>query len=38
RWEGVGSHPTLAAIGVDEVVTAVDEVERAVRVSRAVAA
>ncbi|MEU6076554.1 glycosyltransferase family 9 protein [Micromonospora sp. NPDC047074] len=38
RWEGVGSHPTLAAIGVDEVVAAVDEVERAVRVSGAVAA
>ena len=38
RWDGVGSHPTLAAIGVDEVLTAVDEVERAVRVSGAVAA
>lgn len=38
RWDGVGSHPTLAAIGVDEVVAAVDEVERAVRVSGAVAA
>ncbi|MEU4780962.1 glycosyltransferase family 9 protein [Micromonospora sp. NPDC023633] len=38
RWDGVGSHPTLAAIGVDEVVAAVAEVERAGRVSGAVAA
>ncbi|MBQ1073820.1 glycosyltransferase family 9 protein [Micromonospora sp. C31] len=38
RWEGAGSHPTLAAIGVEQVVAAVDEVERAVRVSGAVAA
>ncbi|RLK22361.1 ADP-heptose:LPS heptosyltransferase [Micromonospora sp. M71_S20] len=37
-WDGVGSHPTLAGIGVDDVVTAVDEVERAVRGSGAVAA
>ncbi|MEV4546067.1 glycosyltransferase family 9 protein, partial [Micromonospora echinaurantiaca] len=37
-WDGVGSHPTLAAVGVDEVLAAVDEVERAVRVSGAVAA
>ncbi|NES13377.1 MULTISPECIES: glycosyltransferase family 9 protein [unclassified Micromonospora] len=35
---GVGSHPTLAAIGVDEVLAAVDEAERAVRVSGAIAA
>ncbi|MFG3421448.1 glycosyltransferase family 9 protein [Micromonospora sp. NPDC048063] len=38
RWDGVGTHPTLAAVGVDEVVAAVDEAERAVRVSGAVAA
>ncbi|MER7891371.1 glycosyltransferase family 9 protein [Micromonospora sp. NPDC094482] len=37
-WDGVGSHPTLAALGVDEVSAAVDEVERVVRVSGAVAA
>ncbi|MGS2619603.1 glycosyltransferase family 9 protein, partial [Micromonospora sp. LZ34] len=37
-WDGVGSHPTLAAVGVDEVLAAVDEVERAVRISGAVAA
>ncbi len=35
---GVGTHPTLAAIGVDEVLAAVDEAERAVRISGAVAA
>ncbi|MFE9957799.1 glycosyltransferase family 9 protein [Micromonospora sp. NPDC005299] len=35
---GVGAHPTLAAIDVDEVVAAVDEAERAVRVSGAIAA
>nr|WP_239543108.1 glycosyltransferase family 9 protein [Micromonospora terminaliae] len=35
---GVGTHPTLAAIEVDEVVAAVDEAERAVRVSGAIAA
>ncbi|MEU9506242.1 glycosyltransferase family 9 protein [Micromonospora sp. NPDC048170] len=38
RWEGVGTHPALAAIGIDEVLAAVDEAERAVRVSGAVAA
>ncbi|WP_433392585.1 glycosyltransferase family 9 protein [Micromonospora sp. KLBMP9576] len=37
-WDGVGSHPTMAALGVDEVLAAVDEVERAVRISGAVAA
>ncbi|SCL33306.1 ADP-heptose:LPS heptosyltransferase [Micromonospora nigra] len=31
-WDGVGSHPTVAAVGVDRVVAAVDEVERTVRV------
>ncbi|MFI7428995.1 glycosyltransferase family 9 protein [Micromonospora sp. NPDC049836] len=35
---GVGTHPTLAAIGVDEVLAAVDEAEQAVRVSGATAA
>ncbi|MFE9693343.1 glycosyltransferase family 9 protein [Micromonospora sp. NPDC005806] len=35
---GVGTHPTLAAIPVDEVLAAVDEAERAVRVSGAIAA
>jgi ADP-heptose:LPS heptosyltransferase len=35
---GVGTHPTLAAVRVDEVVAAVDEAERAVRVSGAIAA
>ncbi|MEU9743918.1 glycosyltransferase family 9 protein [Micromonospora chersina] len=35
---GVGTHPTLAAIEVDEVVAAVDEAERAMRVSGAIAA
>ncbi|GAA2194135.1 glycosyltransferase family 9 protein [Micromonospora lupini] len=38
RWDGVGSHPTLTALPLDEVLAAVDEVERAVRVSGAVAA
>ncbi|MEV4656218.1 glycosyltransferase family 9 protein [Micromonospora sp. NPDC049301] len=38
RWDGVGSHPTLAALRLDEVLTAVDEVERVVRVSGAIAA
>ncbi|WBB69779.1 glycosyltransferase family 9 protein [Micromonospora sp. WMMD812] len=38
RWDGVGSHPSLAAVGVDQVSAAVDEVERVVRVSGAVAA
>ncbi|WP_433532478.1 glycosyltransferase family 9 protein [Micromonospora sp. CA-263727] len=33
-----GSHPTLAALGLDEVLAAVDEVERTVRADRAVAA
>ncbi|MEH0973271.1 glycosyltransferase family 9 protein [Micromonospora sp. CPCC 205546] len=37
RWDGVGSHPTLAAVGVDEVMAAVDDVERTVRVSGAAA-
>lgn len=37
-WDGVGSHPRLAAVGVDEVLAAVDEAERAVRVSGALAA
>ncbi|MFG2057414.1 glycosyltransferase family 9 protein [Micromonospora sp. NPDC048930] len=35
---GVDTHPTLAAVGVDEVLAAVDDAERAVRVSGAVAA
>ncbi|WP_422739481.1 glycosyltransferase family 9 protein [Micromonospora sp. WMMD729] len=38
RWDGVGSHPTLAALRLDEVLAAVDEVERVVRVSGAVTA
>ncbi|WP_406076424.1 glycosyltransferase family 9 protein [Micromonospora sp. NBC_00858] len=38
RWDGVGSHPTLAAVHLDEVLAAVAEVERVVRVSGAVAA
>ncbi|GIJ22612.1 glycosyltransferase family 9 protein [Micromonospora lutea] len=38
EWNGVGDHPTMVALGVDEVLAAVDEVERAVRVDRAVAA
>ncbi|NLU78744.1 glycosyltransferase family 9 protein [Micromonospora sp. HNM0581] len=38
EWNGAGHHPTMVALGVDEVLTAVDEVERAVRVDRAVAA
>ncbi|MEU4336126.1 glycosyltransferase family 9 protein [Micromonospora lupini] len=38
RWDGVGSHPALTALRLDEVLAAVDEVERAVRVSGAVAA
>ncbi|MGK5739641.1 glycosyltransferase family 9 protein [Micromonospora sp. URMC 103] len=37
-WDGVGSHPSLMALGVDEVSAAVDEVERVVRDSGAVAA
>ncbi|MEV6815738.1 glycosyltransferase family 9 protein [Micromonospora sp. NPDC051296] len=37
-WDGSGSHPTMAAIGLDEVLAAVDEVERAVRADRAIAA
>ncbi|BCJ57361.1 glycosyltransferase family 9 protein [Micromonospora endophytica] len=37
-WDGVGSHPALAALSVDEVLAAVDEVERVVRADRAVAA
>ncbi|MET8358356.1 glycosyltransferase family 9 protein [Micromonospora sp. NPDC005171] len=37
-WDGVGSHPTMAALRLDEVLTAVAEVERVVRVSGAVAA
>ncbi len=35
---GVGTHPTLAAVGVDEVLAAVDDAERAMRDSGAVAA
>ncbi|MFG1872960.1 glycosyltransferase family 9 protein [Micromonospora arborensis] len=38
RWDGVGSHPTMAALRLDEVLAAVSEVERVVRVSGAVAA
>ncbi|WBB46584.1 glycosyltransferase family 9 protein [Verrucosispora sp. WMMA2044] len=38
EWDGVGDHPTMVALGVDEVLAAVDEVERVVRVDRAVAA
>ncbi|MEU1586747.1 glycosyltransferase family 9 protein [Micromonospora sp. NPDC005710] len=38
RWDGVGSHPTMAALCLDEVLAAVAEVERVVRVSGAVAA
>ncbi|MET8230714.1 glycosyltransferase family 9 protein [Micromonospora sp. NPDC005298] len=37
-WDGVGSHPTLAALRLDEVLAAVAEVERVVRVSGAIAA
>ncbi|MEV4121335.1 glycosyltransferase family 9 protein [Micromonospora sp. NPDC049645] len=37
-WDGVGSHPTMAALPLDEVLAAVAEVERVVRVSGAVAA
>ncbi|MEU6022825.1 glycosyltransferase family 9 protein [Micromonospora sp. NPDC047134] len=37
-WDGVGSHPTMAALDLDRVLGAVDEVERAVRADRAVAA
>ncbi|MGW5670498.1 glycosyltransferase family 9 protein [Micromonospora sp. NPDC003776] len=35
---GVGTHPTLAAIEVDQVLAAVDDAEQAVRVSGAIAA
>ncbi|MEV1108660.1 glycosyltransferase family 9 protein [Micromonospora sp. NPDC049751] len=38
RWDGVGTHPTLTALPLDEVLAAVNEVERAVRVSGAVTA
>ncbi|MEH1099021.1 glycosyltransferase family 9 protein [Micromonospora sp. CPCC 205561] len=38
RWDGVGSHPAMAALGVEDVLAAVDEVERAVRFPGAVAA
>ncbi|MEU8184169.1 glycosyltransferase family 9 protein [Micromonospora sp. NPDC049044] len=38
RWDGVGSHPSMAALRLDEVLAAVTEVERTVRVSGAVAA
>ncbi|MDG4809112.1 glycosyltransferase family 9 protein [Micromonospora sp. WMMD1120] len=38
RWDGVGSHPTMAALRLDEVLDAVAEAERAVRVSGAVTA
>ncbi|WBB52172.1 glycosyltransferase family 9 protein [Verrucosispora sp. WMMD573] len=37
-WDGVGDHPTMVALAVDEVLAAVDEVEWTVRVDRAVAA
>ncbi|MFF5173040.1 glycosyltransferase family 9 protein [Micromonospora sp. NPDC000089] len=37
-WTGSGTHPTLAALSVDEVLAAVDRVAEAVRVSGAVAA
>ncbi|RQX18189.1 glycosyl transferase [Micromonospora ureilytica] len=37
-WDGVGSHPTMAALRLDEVLAAVAEVLRVVRVSGAVAA
>ncbi|MGC5053033.1 glycosyltransferase family 9 protein [Micromonospora sp. DT48] len=37
-WDGVGDHPTMVALGVDEVLAAVDDVERVVRGDRAVAA
>ncbi|MGC5030507.1 glycosyltransferase family 9 protein [Micromonospora sp. DT229] len=37
-WDGVGSHPTMAALDLDRVLGAVDGVERAVRADRAVAA
>ena len=38
EWDGVGVHPALVDLGVAEVLAAVDEVEQAVRVDRAVAA
>lgn len=38
RPHGVRAHPTLSALTVDDVLTAVDEAEQAVRVSGAVAA
>ncbi|TDC28544.1 glycosyltransferase family 9 protein [Micromonospora sp. 15K316] len=37
-WDGVGSHPSLTLLGVDEVSAAVDEVERVERESGAVTA
>ncbi|MFF0152130.1 glycosyltransferase family 9 protein [Micromonospora sp. NPDC005203] len=38
RWDGAGSHPTMAALRLDEVLAAVAEVAKVVRVSGAVAA
>ncbi|MEV0325194.1 glycosyltransferase family 9 protein [Micromonospora echinospora] len=38
EWNGVGVHPTMAALPVDQVLAEVDEVERAVRDDGAVAA
>ncbi|MER7460066.1 glycosyltransferase family 9 protein, partial [Micromonospora sp. NPDC126480] len=38
RWDGVGTHPTLAAVDVGEVLAAAHEVEQAVRTTGAVAA
>lgn len=37
-WDGVGTHPTMAALPVDRVLAAVDQAEEAVRTSGAVAA
>ncbi|BCL16833.1 glycosyltransferase family 9 protein [Micromonospora sagamiensis] len=38
RWDGVGMHPTMAVLSVDQVLAEVDEAERAVRDDGAVAA
>ncbi|SCL31123.1 ADP-heptose:LPS heptosyltransferase [Micromonospora pallida] len=38
EWDGVGVHPTMAALPVDRVLAAVDEAERVVRDGGAVAA
>ncbi|MDM4718387.1 glycosyltransferase family 9 protein [Micromonospora sp. WMMA1363] len=37
-WTGVGPHPSLASVAVDEVLAALDEVEQSARTIRAVAA